>query len=205
MSEFTYRLALRTFRAEPFNKFSNKFWNCLQEKMKNYTFWTILYFVFSNGMVEKMRSYIGCICFGFYPLCILKWVLKLPRMHSHIIHIGSTFLHCVFSNVYSNLLLRGLKVTLLAFVWCFSTLCFQMSSQRIRGKKVTVFAFVWVYPSVYFHMCPQGACIKECNITLLAFIWLFTSNYLHLTIHSHTGYICLTFLFCVFSNESSNR
>ena len=32
-----------------------------------------------------------------------------------------------------------------------------------------------------------------------------SSNYLYGKMHSHTGYICLTFLHCVFSNESSNR
>ena len=32
-----------------------------------------------------------------------------------------------------------------------------------------------------------------------------SSNYLYGKMHSHTGCICLTFLHCVFSNESSNR
>ena len=82
--------------------------------------------------------------------------------------------------------LRRCKVTLVAFVCFFSIVYFQMSPQITcwRGCKVTLVAFFWLFSTVRFQMCPQIACPRECIVALAAFV--------------------LTFLRCVFSNESSN-
>ena len=53
-----------------------------------------------------------------------------------------------------------------------------------RGCKVTLVIFFWLFSIVRFPMCPQIACPRECIVALAAFV--------------------LTFLRCVFSNESSN-
>ena len=99
-------------------------------------------------------------------------------MHNHIGCICSTFLHCAFSNVSTNdlpekrLFWRGI-VTLVAFVWLFSTVRFQMWTKRswIRAGIITLVAFVWFVPTVRLQMCPQMACLRGCVITLVAFTW----------------------------------
>ena len=69
--------------------------------------------------------------------------------------------------------IRGCIITLVAFVWLFSTMhyqmCFQMTS--IRGCVFALVAFVLFFYAVCFQMNPQMACIRKCIFTLLAFIW----------------------------------
>ena len=101
-----------------------------------------------------------------------------------------------------------------------------MSLQRIwvTAGKVTLVAFVWLFSSVCFHMIPQITCLDRCKVTLVAFVWLFStvhfqvspqmvcicccsnvaSNGLPEKRHNRIGYICLTFLHCAFSSVSSN-
>ena len=89
-----------------------------------------------------------------------------------------------------------------------------MCSQNIcpRGCKVTLVAFIWLFSTVFYQMCPQTVCPRGCIVTLVAFVWLFSivcvsnvsSNYLPERMHSHIGCICLAFLHCAFSNVSSN-
>ena len=72
---------------------------------------------------------------------------------------------------------RGCKFTLVAFVWLFSTVYFQMCPQIAclsRGK-VTLVAFVWLFSTVYFQMCPQIACLGRGKITLVAFVLFFST------------------------------
>ena len=71
--------------------------------------------------------------------------------------------------------LREDKVTLIAFVWLYSTVCFDMSPQIacVGGCIVTKVAFVWLFPTVRFQMPPHIACPRECRVTLVAFVWFF--------------------------------
>ena len=80
---------------------------------------------------------------------------------------------------------RGCIVTLIAFVWLFSTVCFQMRSQVacIRRWIVTLIAFAWLFSNVHFQM----ACMRWCIITLVALVWLFTTVYFHM--YPQTGCI----------------
>ena len=73
--------------------------------------------------------------------------------------------------------LRGWLVTLVAFAWLFSTVCFQMCPQStcITGCILTLVAFVWFFPTVHFQMCPQIACPRRGIVTLVAFIRLFST------------------------------
>ena len=73
--------------------------------------------------------------------------------------------------------LWGCKVTLVASVWLFSNVRFQMFPQIacLRGGKVTLVAFVLLFLTVYFHMIPQSACIIQSKVTLVAFVWLFST------------------------------
>ena len=94
------------------------------------------------------------------------------------LHFFSTAL--CFSNVASNRLqmcpqttcLRRGKVTLVAFVWLFSTVRFQMYPQMTCPRRgiVTLVAFVRLFSTVHFQMCPQAACLRGCIVTLVAFI-----------------------------------
>ena len=67
---------------------------------------------------------------------------------------------------------RGI-VTLVAFVWLFSTVRFQMCPQiACRGRCiVTSVAFVWFFSTVRFQMCPQMTCTRRGIFTLVAFVW----------------------------------
>ena len=75
-------------------------------------------------------------------------------------------------------------VTLVAFVWLFSTVRFQMSPQMacLRECRVTLLAFVWLFPTVYFQMCPQIACPRGCKVTLVAFVRLFSTVHFQMSL-----------------------
>ena len=68
---------------------------------------------------------------------------------------------------------RGI-IALVAFVWLFSTVFIQMPPQIawLIRCKVTLVAFVWLFSTVRFQMCPQSACKRGCIFTLVALIWL---------------------------------
>ena len=72
---------------------------------------------------------------------------------------------------------RAGKVTLVAFVWLFSTVRFQMSLQMFcpRRCKVTLVAFVWLFSTVRFQMRPQIVCPRRGIVTLVALVWLFST------------------------------
>ena len=80
----------------------------------------------------------------------------------------------------------------------------------LRGSVITLVAFVWLYSTVSFHMDPQRTqstqnhigCI--CSIFLLCVFSNVSSNCLHKRMHNHIGCICLAFPRCAFSNVSSN-
>ena len=74
----------------------------------------------------------------------------------------------------------------------------------MRGCIVTLVAFIWPFSTVSFQMCPQNTCIRGCKHTLVAICLTFLHcGYLHAPskclpawMHSRIGYICLTFLRC---------
>ena len=78
--------------------------------------------------------------------------------------------------------IRGCKITLVAFVWLFSTVRFQMSPQIacLRRGIVTLLAFLWLFSTVRFQMGPQIASLRRCIITQVAFVWLLSTVYLQM-------------------------
>ena len=82
-------------------------------------FHCVLSSVSSNCRPQRIQRRTGCICFDLSPLCVQKWVLKcdLPREYG---------------------------ITLVAFVWFFSAVCFQVP--------------------------PQIACLIRCVISLVTFV-----------------------------------
>ena len=70
---------------------------------------------------------------------------------------------------------RSGKVALVAFVWIFSTVLFQMFPQiaLLRRGLVTVVTFVWLFYTVRFQMLHQIACLRRGIVALVAFVWLF--------------------------------
>ena len=71
---------------------------------------------------------------------------------------------------------RGI-VALVAFVWLFSTVGFQMLPHIacMRRYVVALVAFVWLFSTVRFQMCPQRAWIRAGKVTLVAFVCLFST------------------------------
>ena len=69
------------------------------------------------------------------------------------------------------------KSTFFAFVWHFSTVCFQMSPQMICLRRciVTLVAFVWLLSCACFQICLWSARIGAGIFTLGAFVWLFST------------------------------
>ena len=93
-------------------------------KMTQAAFVGLFSHVFSKCLHKKMHSYTGCICL--------------------------TFLHCVVSNEASVRLDQSTHI-------------------------VTLVAFVWLFPTVYFQVFPQTVCTRAYIITLDAFVWLFSA------------------------------
>ena len=71
--------------------------------------------------------------------------------------------------------LWGCIITLVAFVWLFSTVYFEMSPQStwIRVCIFALHAFVWFFSTVCFQMCPQAVCPRWCKVALVTFVRLF--------------------------------
>ena len=111
---------------------------------------------------------------------------NLQRPHSALVTFVWLFSTVRFQMCPQIACPRKCIIALAAFVCLFSIVYFQMSPQITcwRGCKVTLVAFFWLFSTLGFQMCPQIACPRECIVALAAFV--------------------LTFLRCVFSNESSN-
>ena len=144
--------------------------------------------VFSNGMTGRMQSHTSCIC----PI----------------------FLHCTFSKVSSNCLPERRHICIGCIFWLFSTVSIQMSGQIVSLQvcKVTLVTFVWLFSSVFFkcvlkwhdredaksqklHLSDfSPLCILKCVFKLSVREKVY-SHWLHF----------LAFLHCVFSNGSSNH
>ena len=65
-------------------------------------------------------------------------------------------------------------IILVAFIWLFSTVCFQMCSQmacRLRGSIVTLIAFIWLFATMFSQMNPQITSTRRYLVTLIAFLW----------------------------------
>ena len=73
--------------------------------------------------------------------------------------------------------IKGCIVALIAFVCLFSTVCFQMFPQStgMMRCKVALVAFVCLFSNVCFQMSPQNTCMRWCIVTLVAFVWLFSA------------------------------
>ena len=75
--------------------------------------------------------------------------------------------------MYSEIVsLDACKVTLVAPVWLFSSVCFQMRPQMtcLRGCEFTLVAFVWLFSTMCSQMSIQSACIFSSIITLVALV-----------------------------------
>ena len=105
--------------------------------------------------------------------------------------------------------MRGCIITLVAFVWLFSAVRFQMNlqSECIRWCIVTLVAFVWLFSAVRFQMSLQTPCMGGCKITLVAFVWLISAVYFKMTSQAAFHRWCilaLVALIRLFSSVFSN-
>ena len=73
-------------------------------------------------------------------------------------HTGETL------NIFGFLVLVHLTI-LQAVSWL------QLPKVTLSGEgKVTLVAFVWLFSTVRFQMCPQIACLRRGKVTLVAFV-----------------------------------
>ena len=89
---------------------------------------------------------------GFSLYCVFSNVYSnhLPeKMHSNISYICLT--HCVLSNVSWNFFHGKINSNTGCICLTFSTVCFQMTPQIdvMRKNKVTLVAFVWLFSTVF--------------------------------------------------------
>ena len=113
--------------------------------------------VSSNCLHERMHTHTGCICLTFLH-CAFSNVSSnglYEQMHSHIGCIYSSFLHCVFSNVPTKHLHRRMQ-SHTGCICSFSLLRFKISPQHVCTRRciVTLVAFVWLFATVRFQMSP---------------------------------------------------
>ena len=47
--------------------------------------------------------------------------------------------------------------------------------KRVSSLIATLIAFVWLFPTVRFQMHFQGACLNACKVTLAALVWFFST------------------------------
>ena len=100
------------------------------------------------------------------------------------------------------------KVTLVAFVWFFPTVCLQMYPQMncLRGCIVTLVAFVWLFPTVDFQMSPQIACLRERRVALAAFVWLYARFcWFHLCIFNQAIILLLNSHHLLFKKKEQSK
>ena len=124
---------------------------------------------------------------------------QTPHHHHHLQKFSISLVHFLFIHIQSDICLNYCSVKLfhkrcvfwkfrifsqplivgilVAFVWFFSTVRFQMCPQTAcpRGCISTLVASVWLFSTVSFQMCPQIAWIRAGIITLVASVWLFST------------------------------
>ena len=161
----------------------------------------------AGAEIFYIYPHIFFIYFYFERRVLILWFIFL----SILLSILNMLFH-VFSQIVCP---QGGKVTLIAFVWLFSTVGFQMAPQStwVRACIVTLVSILWFflkceYSDVFSNCKPERmqshiGCIyfafHHCGFSNVS------SNILAVRMQSHIGCICLTFLHCVFSNVSSNR
>ena len=114
---------------------------------------TFLHRAFSNiygdRLPERKHNHIACICATF--LWCVSSNVSSNEMQSHIGYICLTFLHCVFLNVSSNGLHERMHNHLGYICLTFPTVRFQMCPQIafLRWCIITLVAFVWLFSTVF--------------------------------------------------------
>ena len=107
--------------------------------------------------------------------------------------------------------LRGCIVTLVAFVWLFSIVYFQVCPQIawVRRSEITLVAFVGFFSTVCYQMCPQIACLNRGKVTQAAFVCLFSTVPFQMSPQTVCLRGCIVtlvaFFFCFLHGVSSNR
>ena len=106
---------------------------------------------------------------------------SLPLLLSQLIRASNPIQNTLefFVHFQMNLQIVRLRrwiITLVAFVWLFSTVRFQMGPQITcpKGCIVTLVAFVWLFSVVHFKMTSQSAFHRGCILTFVAVVWFFS-------------------------------
>ena len=134
---------------------------------------TFLYCVFSNvssnGLPDRCIVTLDAFVLGFL-LCSFS---NMSRRHIHTGCICLIFFHCVLSSVSSNCRPQRIQRRTGCICFDLSPLCVQkwvLKCDLPREYGITLVAFVWFFSAVCFQMPPQIACLIRCVISLVAFV-----------------------------------
>ena len=110
----------------------------------------------------KNKNYLCCI-YLIFPLCVFKCGPQMAYLGRCVITlvIFLWLFSTVFSNVSSNCLLLRMKCSYWLHLFDFSLLCIIKRVVRLsapRRCKVTLVAFIWL---LSYQMCPQMVCIEH--------------------------------------------
>ena len=88
----------------------------------------------SNGLPERMHNRTGCICLTFLR-CVFQMLSKIAMLWTSIVTLVAII--CLFSTTFLKCILKSPAskdvVPLVAIVWFFTTVCFQMLSQNLSS------------------------------------------------------------------------
>ena len=113
--------------------------------------------------------------YDFPPVCFIKCVFKVLACvdaKSHWLHLFDFSPPCVIKMFLQIAFSQGCKVTLVAFVWLFSTVRFQMFTQIawIIWRIITLVAFVCLVSTMCFQMFLQETHARRWIGTLVALV-----------------------------------
>ena len=134
---------------------------------------TFLYCVFSNvssnGLPDRCIVTLDAFVLGFL-LCSFS---NMSRRHIHTGCICLIFFHCVLSSVSSNCRPQRIQRRTGCICFDLSPLCVQkwvLKCDLPREYGITLVAFVWFFSAVCFQVPPQIACLIRCVISLVTFV-----------------------------------
>ena len=118
--------------------------------------------------ILKMSSWADAKSHWFYlfdlsPLCVFKCLLKWPaseRAESHWLHLFDFSPLCIFKCLLKSLPWEDASMTIVTLVVFFCS----------RRCIITIIAFVWLFPTVHFQMLTQRVWIRAGKVTLVAFV-----------------------------------
>ena len=134
-----------------------------------------IYFIFLYSVGKNQRNATSVTLHSLRQAIwgfMITWILRLPaweNVKSHSLHLFDVST-VRFQHPFENAL-SGRKVTLVAFVWLFSRVGFQIKVSSYADAKSHWFHLF----DLFLIMSLQMVCMRRCKVTLIAFVWLFST------------------------------